>query len=228
VAWIKVDDHFDEHPKLAAVGPVGWGVWLAGLAYCNRNLTDGFIPRAVADSIGGRWRVYVPTEDGREQVWTISRSSGMHGEDMDTAWVADLLVQNGLWEEVEGGYRVHDYLDYQPSRAEVMASREADRKRKGIHKESGRNPGGIRAESGRIPSAPNPDPNPNPNPDPDPDPMSSPPGADAPSWGGRLAAGAAPPPSLTRASGRPSPTSASGMPRSWATRTRPGSTATES
>jgi hypothetical protein len=26
------------------VSPTVWGVWLAGLAYANRNLTDGFIP----------------------------------------------------------------------------------------------------------------------------------------------------------------------------------------
>lgn len=129
MAWVKVDDHFDEHPKLAAVGPVGWGVWLAGLAYCNRNLTDGFIPRAVADAIGGRWRVYVPTGDGRDQVWEINRSSGMQGHDMETEWVAALLVANGLWEETDGGYRVHDYADYQPTRQEVLHERQTTAER---------------------------------------------------------------------------------------------------
>src|SRR5690606_8367123 len=116
-------------PKMAAVGPIGWGVWLAGLAYCNRNLTDGFIPYHVADRIAGSWRVRVPTPDGRVQVWKISRSSGMVGEDLDAEWVIGLLVQAGLWEEVEGGYRVHDYLDYQPSREEVEAERAIARRR---------------------------------------------------------------------------------------------------
>ncbi len=121
MAWVKIDDHFDEHPKLAAVGPIGWGVWLAGLAYCNRNLTDGFIPHAIAEGIGGKWRVRVPQEDGREQVWRVSRSSGMHGEDLDSEWVAALLVRERLWEEVPGGYVVHDYTDYQPTREESQA-----------------------------------------------------------------------------------------------------------
>jgi hypothetical protein len=125
--WVRIDDHFDEHPKLAAVGPIGWGVWLAGLAYCNRNLTDGFIPYSVAEGIGGSWKVRVPVPDepGVEQIWSIDRGSGMHGETMDTQWVIDLLVSGGLWEEVVGGYRVHDYEDYQPTKAEVLAERAA-------------------------------------------------------------------------------------------------------
>lgn len=132
MTWIKVDDHFDEHPKLAAVGPVGWGVWLAGLAYCNRNLTDGFIPYSIAEGIGGGWLVRTPADDPDdrtalreqlEQVWHISRTSGMSGEDMDAQWVADLLVYYGLWEPVRGGYRVHDYSDYQPTKAVVLAER---------------------------------------------------------------------------------------------------------
>ena len=121
VAWVKIDDHFDEHPKLAAVGPIGWGVWLAGLAYANRNLTDGFIPHAIAEGIGGRWRVRIPQGDGREQVWRINRSSGMHGEDLESEWIAALLVQERLWEEVPGGYLIHDYADYQPTREEAQS-----------------------------------------------------------------------------------------------------------
>jgi hypothetical protein len=120
--WIRIDDHFDEHPKLAAVSPVGWGVWLAGLAYCNRNLTDGFIPYSVAEGIGGSWRVRIPVDDHTE-VWTIDRGSGMHGETMDTQWVIDLLIGVGLWEEVSDGYQVHDYGDFQPTKAQVLAAR---------------------------------------------------------------------------------------------------------
>ena len=122
-AWVKIDDHFDEHPKLAKVGPVGWGVWLAGLAYCNRNLTDGFIPLPVAESIGGKWRIYEPQDDGRSKAWQINRSCGMHGEDMDVEWVIGLLLDAGLWDVTDDGYLIHDYRDYQPTRDEVEAER---------------------------------------------------------------------------------------------------------
>lgn len=99
--WVRIDDHFDEHPKMSRVGPLGWGVWLAGLAYCNRNLTDGFIPWSKARALGS---FEIVDDDGR--IWEISRSSGLAGEDVTADWVIGLLVDAGLWEEVTGGYRM--------------------------------------------------------------------------------------------------------------------------
>lgn len=122
--WVRIDDHFDEHPKMAEVGPLGWGVWLAGLAYCNRNLTDGFIPYSVAESIGGKWRIRVPDADGRTVVWTVARTSGMSGENIETEWVIDLLIKAGLWEPTDGGYMVHDFDDYQPLKADMTTDRQ--------------------------------------------------------------------------------------------------------
>jgi hypothetical protein len=132
--WVKVDDHADEHPKLAAAGPLAWPLWLSGLTYCNRNLTDGFIPRSVARTLVD-WQY----SDAAGQVWTIGVTSGAHGEDVNSDLVIDLLVEVGLWEKVPGGYRVHDYEDYQPTRAEVMALRE-------VKREAGRAGGRARAE----------------------------------------------------------------------------------
>lgn len=42
---------------------------------------------------------------------------------------AELLVEHGLWDTVDGGYRFHDFHDYNPTRAQVEAKREADRSR---------------------------------------------------------------------------------------------------
>ena len=86
--WVRVDDHFNEHPKLAKVGPLGWGIWLAGLAYCNRNLTDGFIPLSIAEGFGGSFSTLdSPDKNGRQQIWTLARGSGFNGEDMTSSWV---------------------------------------------------------------------------------------------------------------------------------------------
>lgn len=125
MAWVRIDDHFDEHPKLAAIGPLGWGVWLAGLAYCNRNLTDGFIPRSKARMMA----TLDDIEDDDGRLWALSRSSGMTGDDVQAQWVIDILVRAGVWDEVPGGYQVHDYLDYQPSAEKVNAEREKARNR---------------------------------------------------------------------------------------------------
>lgn len=168
MAWIRVDDSFNEHPKMAKVGAIGWGIWLAGLAYCNRNLTDGFIPYAIAESLGGSWRVRTELEDGRVMVSTISHGSGMSGQDMTTGWVIDLLVSSGLWDEVKDGYLVHDFDQYQPSREQVLRERENTRVRVGKFREK-RNVTALQlvrnavtngTGNGAVTVAPDPDPDP--------------------------------------------------------------------
>lgn len=124
VAWIRVDDHFDEHNKFQQVGPLGIALWLAGLAYCNRNLTDGHIPWAKARSLLS-WDFLGPDQEPM----TIAITSGMKGDDVKPAFVIRLLVDAGLWEEVDGGYRVHDYNDYQFTKEQIEQKREATTKR---------------------------------------------------------------------------------------------------
>jgi len=124
MTWIRIDDRYSEHPKIAAVGPLGIALWLAGLAYCNRHLTDGRIPWTVARSLVV-WQFVCP--EGR--IETIGRTSGHDGNDIDNEYVIGLLLRAGLWEEVLGAYLVHDYDQYQPSRIVVEERREATRSR---------------------------------------------------------------------------------------------------
>lgn len=147
--WVKVDDNFTEHWKLFEagrhLGPSGPGrvaaVWLEGICYANRNLTDGFLPRAVVAK------------------FKLDRRP------LDVA-VLMALPEVRLWEETATGWRIHDYHDHNPTAAEVKAKREADRERK-KGRQSTRNPPGIHPESDRIPErSRGRDPNPNPNPDP--------------------------------------------------------------
>jgi hypothetical protein len=111
MGWIRISDDYYDHAKFAEVGPLGIAVWLAGLAYCNRNLTDGFIPRATANRL-----IFI---DGLG-IYT----SNFSGEDATVEDGIKELVASGLWVEVPGGYQVHDYLDYQPSADEIKAKRE--------------------------------------------------------------------------------------------------------
>lgn len=96
--WVKLDDGFADHPKIHEVGPIAAWLHVAALCYCARHLTDGRVPSRVVRGLidAPRPRVLV-----------------------------DKLVSSGLWDEVEGGYEIHDYLDYQPSRERVLAEREA-------------------------------------------------------------------------------------------------------
>jgi len=119
--WIRIDDHYDEHPKFARAGPLGVVMWLAGLAYCNRNLTDGFIPWNVARRLVS-WE-FLMTEGDRDLIWDVAIGTGMHGQEVDCPLVIELLLSAGLWTEEAGGYRVHDYSDFQPTKAQVVAER---------------------------------------------------------------------------------------------------------
>jgi len=177
--WVKLDDKYPDHPKIDAVGPLAAWLHTCALAYCARHLTDGFIPAG-----------------------TVGKLANFAGLSLNGApvQVSDLVVRltkplpipgdslSALWDEVEGGYQIHDYLEYNPSRAETLAAREKDttRKRRGTGKppqatepgtteESAGIPDGIRAESKvesrveseRIPAPPVPVPVPHPVPEED-------------------------------------------------------------
>lgn len=45
MAWIRIDDHFYDHPKWATAPGDSIALWLAAMAWCNRNESfDGFVP----------------------------------------------------------------------------------------------------------------------------------------------------------------------------------------
>jgi hypothetical protein len=120
MSWVKLDDGFTDHPKIAHVGAIGAWLQIQALCYCNRNLTDGFVPYGVARAFLARG---VMRTDDRGVLWTLGEHSGHHGLDLpDIDWPGE-LVKAGIWEVVAGGYRIHDYDHYQPRKVEVLAER---------------------------------------------------------------------------------------------------------
>lgn len=98
MTWVRLDDGFLDHPKVvAAGGDAGW-LYVCGLVYAARHLTDGVIPQGMVARLSDR---------------------------AEPLALAARLVEVGLWERTAGGYRVHDYLDFQPSAADVRADRAA-------------------------------------------------------------------------------------------------------
>ena len=120
--WVKLDDHFDEHPKLASVGPLGVVLWVTALAYCNRNLTDGFIPWSIARTmVSWDWEDAV----GPTRLYIGALDSVYEEGAVTSEYAIESLVASGLWDRAPGGYRVHDFNEYQPTKAEVEAERAA-------------------------------------------------------------------------------------------------------
>ena len=91
LAWLKIDDNAPHHRKQIAAGDVACWLWLCGLAYCQRHMSDGLIPVGAIRFLGcAGWKQAIPK-----------------------------LVEAGLWEdETPIGYRVHDFLKWNESRDE--------------------------------------------------------------------------------------------------------------
>jgi hypothetical protein len=124
MTWARLDDNFPHHPKVVAAGPIAALIQVRAICYCARHLTDGFLPDAVVpelllgfDGIG----IYAPRRLREGKLATV----GYDADELD--WVA-IMLRHGLWEKRKGGYYVHDYPDYNPTRADVLAEREARRK----------------------------------------------------------------------------------------------------
>jgi hypothetical protein len=100
VTWVKLDDHFHDHPKIEALSSDAYRAFVGGLCYCARYLTDGSIPAP---------RVLLLAPKGKTVIE---------------------LTDAGLWQWNGNGVKVHDYLDFQEDSATVLERRRKDSERK--------------------------------------------------------------------------------------------------
>lgn len=129
MAFALMDDQIAGHPKFARAGLEAVGLWALCLSHCSAYLTDGRIDRATAERFAG-----AKLEKLAHKLVTCGDPG-----------------RPGLWDVTDGGWQMHDYLDWNPSREQVLAKREQERARKA----DGRNKQG-RTPDGRITSARNP------------------------------------------------------------------------
>jgi len=109
--WVKLDEQFTEHPKILKAGPLGLVLQVRGLCYCNRNLTDGFIPKSQVEMWASDLKQVATHLVGPQYTF----ASKQNGSDL-AAELGSYMVNFGLWEDAEGGYQIHSYLVYQPSK----------------------------------------------------------------------------------------------------------------
>ncbi len=122
VTWFRVDDGFNEHPKVLALGRVrlpAVGLWTQCGIWCARNLTDGYVPMRVVREHDPKLR-YAPrlVEVG---LWVPVAPADVP---------APYLQLEASWKRIGNGlsanwYFFHDWSDQQPLRAQVQ-----DRRRK--------------------------------------------------------------------------------------------------
>jgi hypothetical protein len=100
MTWTKLDDAFLGDPKLMAAGPLAELVFVRSLVYCNRHLTDGWIPKGALIEL-------------------------CRGLDESASEIPHRLVSEGLWGPAAGGYTVIQFAKYQRLKAVIEKDRAA-------------------------------------------------------------------------------------------------------
>jgi hypothetical protein len=148
--WVRLDDRFDDDPRVATVGPAGAGLLAMLLAYSNRNLSDGFVSES-----------------------TAQQRASMLGRRGADALIAEMIDVGLLQRHDRGGLRgfqIHeDFVGLQPTREQVEGERNAAKARKERWRERHSNAAGTVPErrseqrlNGSGSRLPDPDPDPDP------------------------------------------------------------------
>lgn len=101
--WARIDDEFHDNVKVVEAGTLAVGLYTLCLSWAAEQLTDGKIPAKMIH------RLCCDVDD--------------------PILLAERLVEVGLFERDGNDYLIHDYLEYNPSRVQVLAERDAARER---------------------------------------------------------------------------------------------------
>ena len=100
--WVRLDDQFPIHRKVDILSDAAFRLHVSAICWSARNLTDGFV--------------------AARELNTVARTR------KPSRFVAE-LVSSGVWRPVDGGWLIHDYLDFQPSKEKVERERAAKAER---------------------------------------------------------------------------------------------------
>jgi hypothetical protein len=111
MGWVRLDDNFADHPKVIALSDTAFRLFITGLCYANRQLTDGLIPYQMVMAWVGD-NPFKPSDE---------------------------LEDQNLWERVDKGFRIRSYDEYQPTRNEVESKRQLAKDRLARYRERNAN-----------------------------------------------------------------------------------------
>lgn len=147
MSWVRYDDLEPNHPKVRALGilrPLAHDLAHRIRCHCSAQLTNGRFD----------------AEDVRLEAAHLHLDAyRVAGKTVTAEQLTDLLVKVGLWDRIPDGFEVHDYLDFNPSRASVLEKRakDSERKKHGLRADSTRKVDGFHEPSsspGPAPSRP--------------------------------------------------------------------------
>lgn len=105
--WLKLDDGFHDHPKVLRVwrlNKAALGLHARAMSWVAKQEKDGHLPDETV-------AMFEPDDTERDAMVSV-------------------LVESGLWHQNGEGFVIHDFLDYNYSRAELTEKRRKDRERK--------------------------------------------------------------------------------------------------
>lgn len=106
MTWTQLSDDWMDHPKILMVSELAAFLWVKSITYCNKHLTDGFVPRAALRKL------------------TASKTPDKLAEELVGAIPPGYSA--GLWVACDGGWMVHHFLEHgNPSREKVTERRRA-------------------------------------------------------------------------------------------------------
>jgi hypothetical protein len=116
VPWVRFDDQFPIHRKVDRLTDAAYRLHTSAIFWCARNLTDGFVSKEDLDGVTARVRTpsRFAAECVRREVWHDARKSCE--SEKCPAPVDNTYPQ---------GWVIHDYWEYQPSKAQVVRERQA-------------------------------------------------------------------------------------------------------
>jgi hypothetical protein len=143
ITWFKVDDGYAEHPKTLEISLAASGLWVRCGAWASKYGTDGFIPQ--------------------KTVWRNCEGSSGNPKTIAKKLVKELCA-SGFWEEVDSGFRIHDFLDFNFSNADIQRKREESNARvTALRERRKRERNSVTRDVKEDSVTPLPNPNPNPN-----------------------------------------------------------------
>lgn len=121
MTWVRFDDEFPIHRKTAPLDDATYRLHSEAIFWCSRNLTDGHIARDELAAISVRAKASRVARLVARGLWHV---------DPHECASEKCPSSNG------GGWVIHDYLQYQPTREKVRAEQaaKAERQRKWMEK----------------------------------------------------------------------------------------------
>jgi hypothetical protein len=98
MSYVRFADDTPWHPRVQSMSDAEFRAWFTSVCYASRFRTDGHIPDQAITLVAPRQKV------------------------------REALIEAGTWEANGNGVYVHDYLQYQRSKAQIEAAIEAGRK----------------------------------------------------------------------------------------------------